>query len=275
MTKGRVRIGLSGWSYRHWRGDFYPAGLPASRELEYTIRHFSTLELNRTFYSLVTPAAYRRWYGESPAGFCWSVKGSRFITHNKKLAGVEGPLANFFASGVLELREKLGPILWQLSASLRPNLDRLDKFLRQLPRDTQRAIDLARGHTMPEREMVVETDYFGPLRHVLEIRHPDWFIPEVAEIVRAHGVALAFSHSSRWPLADELTSDFIYVRLHGPRQLYASAYTDVEMSEWAERVEGWANSTRDVYVYFDNDTGGHAPRQATHLLGLVSQRLAS
>ena len=272
MSQGKIRIGLSGWSYRHWRGDFYPAGLPARAELDFALTQFSTLELNRTFYSLVTPTAYRRWYTTSPADFCWAVKGSRFITHNKKLSQVEGPLANFLASGVLELREKLGPILWQLNSSWRPNVERLDHFLGLLPTDTKEAAALASENTMPERDTSTETDYQGPIRHVLEIRQPDWFTPEVADIARTHRVALAFSHSSRWPYTEEITTDFLYLRLHGPRQLYASAYNAAEMDEWARRITAWAGGRRDVYVYFDNDGAGYAPRQALRLMELVGQR---
>lgn len=201
MQHGKIRIGLSGWSYRHWRGDFYPPGLAVRAELNFALDHFSTLELNRTFYSLVTPAAYRRWYEASPPGFRWAVKGSRVITHNKKLAGVEGPLANFLSSGILELREKLGPILWQLSPSLRPDLDRLDRFLRLLPTDTDQAAAIAAEHTMKERETFVETDRIRPVRHVLEVRHPGWFVPEVADIARPIGLRLPSPtpHGGRMP----------------------------------------------------------------------------
>ena len=283
---GTVRIGISGWSYRHWRGDFYPEGLPARAELNYALGQFASIEINRTFYSLVTPAAYKRWYESAPAGFEYAIKGSRFITHNKKLKDVEDGLANFFASGVLSLRDKLGPLLWQLGPGLAFDAARLKGFLAQLPVNTSAAAEIASRHTLPGRETVTTAAANLPIRHVLEIRHPSWFNRETAEIASEHGVALAFSHSSRWPYTEEVTAPFVYVRLHGPRQLYSSPYSHGELARLADRITLWARgreapdavrirdtgtnrAQRDVYVYFDNDTGGYAPRQARALEGLV------
>jgi len=228
------------------------------------------LELNRTFYSLVSPRVFRDWYQAAPRGFRWAVKGSRFITHNKKLDGVEEPMANFFSSGVLELKEKLGPILWQLSPTWRLNLERLDEFLRLLPSTTTDAARLARQHTLPNREHSTNADRKRPLRHALELRHPSWFVPEVADLARKHRVALAFSHSKSWPYTDDVTAGFVYLRLHGPGRLYASAYTDAQMRDWAKQVLSWTGNG-DVFVYFDNDGEGHAPRQALKLIDLVSR----
>ena len=284
---GIIRIGISGWSYRHWRGDFYPVGLPARSELGYALARFQSIEINRTFYSLVTPSAYRRWYEAAPSGFEYAIKGSRFITHNKKLNGVEDALANFFASGVLELGEKLGPVLWQLGPRHAFDGSRLESFLKLLPVDAKTAAKLAARHTLPGRETVTTANINRPMRHVLEVRHPSWFRDETAEIARRHGVALAFSHSSRWPYGEEVTAPFVYVRLHGPRQLYSSPYTKAELAGFAKRIHLWAHGRqadeaakvagaardgrrRDVYVFFDNDTGGYAPRQALELERMVA-----
>jgi uncharacterized protein YecE (DUF72 family) len=286
---GTIRIGISGWSYRHWRGDFYPEGLPARSELGYALAHFKSIEINRTFYSLVTPTAYRRWYETAPADFQYAIKGSRFITHNKKLKEVEDALANFFASGLLELREKLGPVLWQLGPRQPFDRDRLESFLGLLPIDTKSAAALAVRQTLPGRDTVTTSDGNFPMRHVLEIRHPSWFHEETAEIARRYDVALAFSHSSRWPYAEEVTAPFVYVRLHGPRQLYSSPYSKAALAGFADRIRAWSHGgqppdavridetspegrSRDVYVFFDNDTGGYAPRQALELERLLARR---
>lgn len=285
-----IRIGLSGWNYAGWRGRFYPSGLPRRRELEYAASSFDTLEINGTFYRLTTPGATRNWYAAAPPDFVYAVKGSRFITHNKKLAGIEGPLANFLAAGILELGDKLGPILWQLSANLRFDPERLDRFLSFLPTDTGQAAELARSHD--ER---VEVPGFGPdavlpLRHALEVRHESFLNDELVALLRRHGVALAFSHSSVWPYVEELTAPFVYLRLHGPGQLYDSPYGRAGLAQWAERIRVWhrghepddasritglsppAAPGRDVYVYFDNDGHAYAPREAAILRRRVAEK---
>jgi uncharacterized protein YecE (DUF72 family) len=267
MPTGKIRVGLSGWSYKGWRGDFYPDDLPQDEELSYAAGRFPTLEINRTFYSLVEPRTMRTWYEATPYHLRFSVKGSRFITHNKKLADIEGPMERFLASGLADLKHKLGPILWQLGPNLRFDPGRVEGFLSGLPRK------------LGERR----------LRHVLEPRHESFFVPEMARLARDHDVALAFSHSSEWPYTEEVTSGFVYLRLHGPRELYASAYTGSEMERWARRIERWADGSepedanriteldppprksRSVYVYFDNDSGGHAPRQAAEMISLMAR----
>ena len=278
-----MRVGISGWSYRHWRGDFYPEGLPTKRQLEFALERFTTIEVNRTFYSLVSPASFRRWYDSAPAGFQYSIKGSRFITHNKKLKDVNDGLANFFASGLLELGEKLGPILWQIGPHLAFDRDRLRGFLEQLPSDTSEVSRIARRQTLPGRETVTEADEVRPVRHVFEARHPSWFTGEASSLVREFGVAFAASHSSRWPYVEEVTAPFVYVRLHGPVQLYSSPYSPDFLWDLAHRMVDWSQGhpqaatrgserrARDVYVYFDNDTGGYAPRQARLLDQMVNE----
>lgn len=283
----QIRIGVSGWNYPGWRKTFYPEGLPQTRELEYATDVFDSIEVNGTFYGLTTPAACRRWYEAAPDDFIYAVKGSRFITHNKKLHDVEVPLANFLAAGVLELSDKLGPVLWQLSPRIGFRPDRVEHFFELLPPDTQAAADIARAHD----DRVTKTS-FGPgtklpMRHVLEIRHDSYFTDEVVDLARRHGVALAFSHSSRWPYVEEITADFVYVRLHGPDRLYDSPYGD-SLTVWADRIRAWrrgdepddavrltdreppAAEARDVYVYFDNDGHAYAPHEARRLRALMS-----
>lgn len=281
-SSGVVRVGISGWSYRHWRGDFYPEGLPIKSQLEFVLKRFTTIEVNRTFYSLVSPSSFRRWHDAAPESFQFAVKGSRFITHNKKLKEVGDGLANFFASGLLELGGKLGPILWQLGPNLPFEPGRLRGFLGQLPSDTAEVSRIARRQTLPGRETATETDEIRPVRHVIEARHPSWFTGEAALLAREYGVAFAASHSSRWPYAEEITAPFVYVRLHGPKELYSSPYTSDFLWDLAGRILDWSqwhsqetrpgvDRGRDVYVYFDNDTGGYAPRQALLLDQMVSE----
>ena len=191
-------------------------------------------------------------------------------------------MANFFASGLLELGEKLGPILWQVGPHLAFDPDRVRGFLGRLPYDTAEMSWMARRQTLPGRETVTETAEVRPVRHVLEARHPSWFTGEASSLVREFGVAFAASHSSRWPYVEEVTAPFTYVRLHGPVQLYSSPYSADFLWEFAHRIVGWSRGhpqpanpgidrlDRDVYVYFDNDTGGYAPKQARLLDQMVN-----
>lgn len=284
---GVVRVGVSGWDYRSWEGDFYPEGLAAARRLAYAARRFDTIEINATFYRLASPTLFRRWRLASPEGFRFAVKGSRYITHRKRLRGTEVAVANFFASGILELEETLGPILWQLPADLRFDAGAVGDFLALLPRDTRAAWSLARGHDGRVAETTATVPARHRIRHVLEFRHPSFLSAELVRIARHHGVALAFSHSAEWPYVEELTAGFVYLRLHGPAELYASAYGSERLRRWAERIRAWQAGEepenparisarvppprlgRDVYVYFDNDAGGHAPREARELRALL------
>lgn len=282
-------MGISGWSYPGWRGIFYPEGLPRRRELEFASRKVGSIEINGSFYSLQRPTSYRKWYQETPPGFVFAVKGSRYITHMKKLKDVERPLANFFASGVLRLGEKLGPILWQLPPNLRFDADRLAAFLSLLPRTTEEAALLARGHDERLKDRAwTHADAKRPLRHAVEVRHESFLVPAFAALLRRHGVALvAADTAGAWPYSEEITADFVYIRLHGAEHLYASGYTDAQLSWWAERIRAWhrggeprdarriTDSTppgrdgRDVYVYFDNDAHVRAPFDAMRLAALL------
>jgi uncharacterized protein YecE (DUF72 family) len=273
---GEIRIGISGWTYPGWRGDFYPRGLVQRRELEYAAERLTSIEINGSFYSLQRPTSYASWREQTPDDFVFAVKGGRYISHLKRLADVETPLANFFASGVLALGPKLGPILWQLPENLRFDADRLAGFFDQLPRTTTEAAALAQRHDdkVPEDRALVTTDADRPLRYALEFRSPSFVTPEATNLLREHDVALVLADTAgKWPKVDEDTSDFRYVRLHGDAELYASGYSDAALDRWAETCRRWAES-RDVYVYFDNDIKGYAPHDAMALqqrLGITAK----
>jgi uncharacterized protein YecE (DUF72 family) len=280
-----VRIGISGWRYPPWRGVFYPRELPQARELAYAAQHFPTIEINGSFYSLQRPDYYARWYAHTPQGFVFAVKGGRFITHMKKLRDVDLALANFFASGVLALREKLGPILWQFPESMPHALDRFEAFLQRLPKDTAAAARLAMRHGPKLRgRSLVASDATRVIRHAFELRNEASASPELIALLREHGVAWVVADTAgRWPYREDVTSDFVYVRLHGDKALYRSGYSQRAIERWAERIACWQQgrepsdarliaapartrrSGRDVYVYFDNDVKVHAPFDALAL----------
>ncbi|TDV55445.1 uncharacterized protein YecE (DUF72 family) [Actinophytocola oryzae] len=214
------------------------------RELEYLSRQVSSVEINGSFYSLQRPESYRRWRDETPEDFLFAVKGGRFISHMKRLRDVEEPLARFFGSGVHELEDKLGPVLWQLPPTLPFDPDLLAGFFDLLPR------------TSGDR----------PLRHALEVRHASFTDPAVPDLLRRHDIALVVADAAaEWPFLEHVTSDFMYVRLHGDTELYASGYTDEALDRWARRVREWTGEGLDVFAYFDNDMKVRAPADAIGL----------
>lgn len=282
---GAVRVGTSGWVYPPWRGIFYPPGLPHRRELEYLSRLVNSVEINGSFYSLQRPSSYQSWAAVTPEDFVFAVKGGRFITHMKKLRNVHTPLANFFASGVLALGAKLGPLLWQLPPSLPFDAARLAGFFDLLPRSTAEAAALAQQHDERlEGRAWTSAEVDRPLRHALEVRHPSYRDPALIELLRLHGVALVVADTAgTWPYLEDVTADFVYVRLHGDSELYVSGYTDEALDVWAQRIRGWQAGEsprtdhlisspppvhpREVFVYFDNDAKVHAPTDAISLAG--------
>jgi uncharacterized protein YecE (DUF72 family) len=285
---GELRIGISGWRYAGWRGVFYPKDLAQRRELEFASRAFNSVEINGSFYSLQLPSSYQKWYTETPDGFVFSVKGPRFISHMKKLRDVEAPLANFFASGVLALREKLGPILWQLPPNFGWNPSRFAEFFALLPRETEAAARLARKHDAKLKSRAyTKIDQSRRLRYALEIRHPSFMVAEFFDLLRQHNIAFVIADTAgKWPYAEDLTADLVYARLHGDEQLYVSGYSATALDWWAARVALWARGKqpsdaklvsappkaprkRDVFVYFDNDAKVHAPFDA----GGLAERL--
>jgi uncharacterized protein YecE (DUF72 family) len=285
-----VRIGISGWNYPPWRGVFYPAGLAQRRELEYASRRFNSIEINGTFYSLQRPEYFQRWYDQTPEGFVFAIKGSRFITHMKKLKDVEIPLANFLASGVLCLRDKLGPMLWQFGPNWALDLGRFEAFLEMLPRSTSAAARLARRHdTRMNGRAWTRADADRPIRHAVEVRHPSFFSAPFVRLLRRHRVALVLADTAeKFPYAEDVTAAFMYLRLHGTGQIYAGGYSDEQLDWWARRIEAWKcggepkdarrvddrpaarAATRDVYVYFDNDAKVKAPVDAANLARRVA-----
>jgi uncharacterized protein YecE (DUF72 family) len=291
-----IRIGISGWRYPPWRGVFYPAGLPQRLELNYAAQRFSSIEINGSFYSLQRPEFFARWHDDTPEDFVFAVKGPRFITHMLRLKEPETPLANFLGSGVLNLKRKLGPILWQFPENVRYDRERFTAFLELLPRDTAGALSLARRRN---RELMrgrtrLAIDENRPLCHALEIRSETFLNDEFLALLRQHGVALVIAETAgRWPMPRDITADFVYLRLHGDQELYRSGYSDAALDRWAERIEAWhrgaqprdaprsgaergARRARDVYCYFDKtDAKLRAPFDAEQLIVKLRARVAS
>ncbi len=284
---GRIRVGISGWTYAPWRGVFYPEKWPAKRELEYASRTLDgSLEINGTFYRMQLLPSYRSWYEQTPDDFQFSLKGGRYITHILRLDNAELPLANFFASGMLYLREKLGPILWQLPPNMSFDEERVRAFLELLPKDTQAAALLGAKHEPRVAEPYLEVDQNRPVRHAMEVRHASFATEKFVRLLREHNVALCIAETAgKWPLAEDVTADFMYIRLHGAEQIYVSGYTDEQLDEWARRIKAWAEGGepegarridgpqpkrkegRDVYCYFDNtDVKQRAPFDALALM---------
>jgi uncharacterized protein YecE (DUF72 family) len=287
LTGHELRVGISGWRYAGWRGKFYPTDLVQRRELEFAASAFNTVEINGSFYSLQLPSSYQRWRETTPPDFVFAVKGARFITHMKKLRGVETALANFFGSGVLSLREKLGPILWQLPPNLGFDAGRLREFFSLLPRNMSEAASLAKKHDQKLKARayakIEPAAAKRPLRHAMEVRHQTFMTPEFFELLGQENIAFVFADTAgKFPYAENLTADFIYIRLHGAEKLYVSGYDDAALDWWANRIKLWRagrqprdakligkrdsdGRSRDVFVYFDNDAKVHAPFDAIRL----------
>jgi uncharacterized protein YecE (DUF72 family) len=287
----KLRIGISGWRYAPWRRRFYPADLPQRLELHYASRQFDTIEINGSFYSLQRPDSWRSWYRDTPRGFVFAVKAPRFITHVRRLREVEKPLANFFASGVLELREKLGPLLWQFPPNLKYDEDLFDAFLTLLPRDSEQAMAMARRHDSHIRHVGdLSTDQRRRLRHAIEVRHESFDDPSFIRLLRRQRAGLVISDAATtWLKLRDVTAGFVYLRLHGDKKLYASGYSDAALDDWARRIRAWmrgnqprdaghrasrerppAGKSRDAYCYFDNDAKVKAPFDAMKLRGRLA-----
>lgn len=282
---GDIRIGISGWAYAGWRGVFYPRGLPPRRELAYAAARFRAIEVNATFYRLQRPEHFRAWHDASPPDTVFALKGPRYITHLLKLRNAQIPIANFFASGVLALGPKLGPILWQFPARDRYDPARFEAFLEALPRDTCAAARLAAGHDarLEGRRFLDPGPVPRPIRHAIEIRHESFAQPGFLDLLRRHDAALVVSDAAVWTPLMDVTASLIYCRLHGADELYASGYEEDAIALWAARVRAWAaggepadalrcgpaaspsGTGRDVFVFFDNDAKVRAPADAQAL----------
>jgi uncharacterized protein YecE (DUF72 family) len=290
MTSAVCRIGVSGWRYAPWRGVFYPPGLPQHAELGFIGSAFSTVEINGSFYSLQRPESWRRWYCSVPRDFQFAVKGPRYVTHMLRLRQVELPLANFFASGIFELREKLGPILWQFPARFPLDLERFAQFLALLPQDSSAAEKLASRHSAFMRGRVsLESGENRPLRHAFEVRHPSFNDPKFAELLQRHDCALVVAEGAgQWPMWLDVTAEFVYLRLHGDSALYRAGYGPKALERWRKRIACYARGSvptdgerirpaarpprrpRDVYCYFDNtDVKLRAPFDARALMHML------
>ncbi|HEY2350975.1 MAG TPA: DUF72 domain-containing protein [Candidatus Acidoferrum sp.] len=292
-SPGKVRIGISGWTYKPWRGIFYPEDLKQKSELEYASRTFNSIEINGTFYSLQRPTSFERWAAATPDDFVFSVKAPRFITHIRRLKDAQSPVANFLASGIFRLGAKLGPILWQLPPNFQYKPELLEQFLKLLPHNTDEAAVLAkqRDSWLKGRE-APKADATRPMRHAIEIRHSSFATPEFINLLRKYDVSLVCADTVEWPRLMDVTSDFMYCRLHGSEVLYASGYDDAALDQWTTRVAAWARGgepedaervikekaakrpARDVFVYFDNDAKVRAPFDAKSLTERINKVLA-
>ena len=291
--KPSIRIGVSGWRYAPWRGRFYPTGLPQRAELEYAARCFSSIEINGSFYSLQSPRSWQAWYEATPDDFVFGVKGPRYITHMLRLKQVEKPLANFFASGIFNLREKLGPILWQFPPNFAFDAERLASFLALLPRNLNAAAALARKREAFMRGRVaLSVGANHALRYALEVRHESFNDPRFVRLLRKHNVAMVIADTARrWPMLQDITADFLYLRLHGDKKLYRSGYSNKALERWAERISAWSRGgepsdavkvepqakpvprPRAVYCFFDNtDEKLRAPADAKALMEKLDLR---
>jgi len=240
----QVRIGCSGWSYPHWRTRFYPEKLPSREHFAFYAQHFDTVELNNSFYRQPPPERFVAWREQAPADFLFAIKGSRYVTHVKRLA-VEQPSIDLIVDSARGLGDKLGPILFQLRANFHVDLERLRRFLAMLPDD---------------------------LRFALEFRHDSWLVPTVFDLLRSGRIALCIPDHPKLPKSLEITSDFTYVRMHLPPQ--GIGYGKRALQPWAARVASWSREGHDVFVYFNNDMEGHAIKDAQTLISLVSGKVA-
>lgn len=241
----KLLIGISGWSYPDWAGSFYPVEISKSRWLEYYCHKFATVEINGSFYRLPKETTFQKWRDSVTEDFVFAVKASRYITHIKKLNDpVES--SELFLARARSLKDKLGPVLFQLPPGLKVRLDKLEQILLSRPRD---------------------------IRYCFEFRHTSWFCKEVYDLLRLHNCALCIADSPKFPLVIQQTADFSYFRLHGATVLYRSRYSPQELEAWAGRIERFLNEGSDVYVYFDNTDEGYATINANELMSLLGQRV--
>jgi uncharacterized protein YecE (DUF72 family) len=251
---GRVHVGCSGWQYKHWRGDFYPAGLPQARWFAHYALTFDTVEINNSFYRLPPPETFDRWKEQAPSRFTYAVKASRFLTHMKKLTDPEEPLHRLL-SRAARLGPHLGPILYQLPPRWPVDVDRFEHFLKAMRR--------------------VSRDLRISAPHVVEFREASWYNERVFALMERHRVTLCLHDMQGSATGTMVVGPQIYVRYHFGTSRYGGRYNDRRLEMWADWLAGQAAAGTDVYAYFNNDTGGHAPRDAVRLRSLLDARLGS
>ena len=283
MTAGIIRVGVSGWTYGPWRGVFYPDDVKREQELAYAASHLRTIEINSTFFGTQRSDSFANWAEQVPADFAFAVRAPRAITHILRLRDARTPLANFLASGLLRLGVHLGPTLWQLPANLRFDPQQIDAFLRLLPHDTGHAAILGQQHDKNLRTSAwLNIEMRRPMRHAIEAHHDSFQCQEFIDMLRAYDVALVCSDAVQWPQLMDVTSDFVYCRLHASRELHPNGYSHAALDEWSRRCKAWAQGEeprdgnriggkarvrkRDVFVFFDNDKKVHAPGNAMELI---------
>lgn len=267
-----IRIGMSGWTYAPWRGVFYPDKLRQKDELSYAAKQVTSIEINGTFYRMQTPKSFQQWYAQVPDDFQFAVKAPQYMTHRRRMKDVAQPLRNFFASGVLALGKKLGPILWQLPPNLPLVDDRFEQFMRELPHDSLVASALAMEHDSFIKSPLVEAPGKFPIRHAFEFRHSSFHDSDFFAVMRQNNVALVFADSGEHSLnVEELTADHVYLRMHGQGEVLQNGYPDAYLKMTAKKVLAWAKD-RPVNVYFDNDAKGHAPLNAMRMLEILANK---
>lgn len=245
MSRGRARVGCSGWQYKHWRGDFYPADLPQTQWFAHYAATFDTVEINNSFYRLPERATFAAWARRAPLRFVFAVKASRFLTHMKKLKDPEEPIDRLF-SRMRALGRHLGPVLYQLPPGWQVNVDRFRHFAAALPRG---------------------------VRHVVEFREPSWYDAAIRRVMECHGIALCLHDMPGSATGRDPASPFVYVRFHGSGVKYGGRYPDAALRGWADWLNARRAEGRDVYAYFNNDVGGHAPRDAVTLRRMLEERV--
>jgi uncharacterized protein YecE (DUF72 family) len=239
---GKAYIGTSGWNYKSWRDGFY-GNTPQKQWLRFCAERFTSIEVNGTFYRLQEKSTFEKWREETPDGFPFTIKGHRYVTHNKKLLDAQEPVIRCRDSAS-PLGKRLAAVVWQLPAAFGQNIERLETFLQALR-------------------------HWKSTRHAIEFRHKSWFDDEVAECLRKHAVAVCMSDAPDWTMWKEVTTDLVYIRLHGHTRKYASSYSKPALKKWATRIRTWLEEDRDMHVYFDNDAEGAAPRNALTLLQML------
>lgn len=243
--QGQIFIGTSGWNYKHWIGTFYPVDTKTGDQLSFYTKQFKTVELNNPFYHLPSPQTFANWRKNTPKDFLFAVKASRFITHNKKL-NVEKENIALFLNSAKRLKEKLGPILFQLPPKWNVNTERLERFLKKLPKK---------------------------YRYTIEFRNQTWYTQEVYDILRKYNCSFCIYELAGHRSPHEITADFVYVRLHGPTpSKYAGSYSDKVLKDWAKICLQWKKQGKNVYVYFDNDQLGYAAFNAKSLLSFIKNK---